>query len=250
MNVLRKLQTREKVFATMISNMTWTGIIPILRKRSLDMIVFEMEHNHYDWSELEALIRASNREGISPVVRVTDIVYHQISRVLDLGANGVLIPRIESLAQLEDVIDMMRLPPKGRKGVGGYDFAVDDLVDKLARYNEEKMILVQIESPRGIAALDDMLRTGEVAGVIVGPYDMSMSLGIPGQFGHPDFMGAVHEVVRICAEHKMSCGMYMGGADDIRYWRSQGMNIVWSGSDLGFFAQGYNSLADIVDSVD
>jgi 2-keto-3-deoxy-L-rhamnonate aldolase RhmA len=250
MTVLQKLKMRDKLFATMISNMTWTGIIPMLKKRNLDLVIFELEHNHYSWGELEALIRTSNMIGLSSIVRVTDIAYHQISKVLDLGAHGVLIPRIETLAQLEQVIDMMRLPPRGRKGVGGYDFAVDDLVDKLANYNQEKIILIQIESPRGIEELDRMLCTNEVAGVIVGPYDMSMSLGIPGQFDHLSFKQSVQEVIRICEKHKMSCGMFMGGEVDIRFWRSQGMNIIWSGSDLGFFSNGYNSLCDIIDKVD
>lgn len=250
MSVLRKLQNREKVFATMISGMTWPGIVTMLKKRSLDLIVFEMEHNHYDWGDLEGLLRAANMTGIDAVVRVTDIVYHQVSRVLDLGANGVLLPRIETPEQLEQAIGMVRLPPRGRKGVGGYDFAVDDLADKLARYNAEKMIIAQIESPAGIAHLDSMLATGEVAGAIVGPYDLSMSLGIPGRFDHPEFHRHVREVIAICTRRGISCGMYMNTPEDIRYWRGQGMNIIWSGSDLGFFAQGYHVLADVVDSLD
>ncbi len=245
-----KLARREKIFATMVTMTSWTGIIPQLAQRNLDCVIFELEHNHFGWSDLDALLRTANLTGLNAIVRVTDIAYHQISRVLDLGANGVLIPRIETLQQLEQVIEMMRLPPRGRKGVGGYDFTVADICGKLSSYNREKLLFTQIESPRGIEELDGMLGTNEVAGVIVGPYDMSVSLGIPGQFDNPLFHQAVQEVIRICERHAMSCGMFMGGQADIRYWRSQGMNIIWAGSDLGFLLQAYHQTCDIVDGTD
>lgn len=250
MSIQEKLENRDKVFATMITTITWSGILPILKKRALDLVVFELEHNHFDWSDLEVHLRTANMIGLASVVRVTDIAYHQISRVLDLGSGGVLIPRLETREQLERVIEMVRLPPKGRKGVGGYDFAVDDLPGKLAGYNQEKMIIAQIESPRGVESLDAMLDTDEVAGVLVGPYDLSTSLGIPGRFDHPEFRREVQEVIRICQRHAVSCGMFMESVDDIRHWRSAGMNIIWSGSDLGFFSRGYHALCDMVDSVE
>lgn len=250
MNTREKLRERAKVFGTMISHFSWTGIIPSLKKRDIDFIIIELEHNFFDWRDIEALLRICDMVGLTALVRVTEIAYHQISKVLDLGASGILIPRIESIAQLEQVIDMVRLPPRGRKGVGGYDFAVQDLNNKLAAYNTEKMILVQVENPIAISQLELMLETKEVAGVIVGPYDLSVSLQIPGQFHNPRFKEAVIEVVRICDKHAVSCGMFMGGREDIQYWRGQGMNIIWSGSDYGFFMSGYNKLCDVIDSIE
>ncbi|MBP1991399.1 HpcH/HpaI aldolase family protein [Paenibacillus eucommiae] len=245
-----KLKQRQKTFGTMITSIAWPGIIPILKKGPIDFVVFEMEHNHFDWAELEAHLRTAHMLDVASLVRVTDIFYYQISKALDLGASGILIPRIESFQQLEQVISMMRLPPRGRKGVGGYDFAVDDLIEKLSAYNDEKLLLIQVETPKVLADLDQMLETGEVAGVIVGPYDLSVSLGIPGQFEHPQFMEIVNEVIRICDAHSISCGMYMEGEERIRYWRNKGMNVIWSGSDMGFFAAGYNQLCHIIELLD
>ncbi|MBP1988563.1 HpcH/HpaI aldolase family protein [Paenibacillus eucommiae] len=244
-----KLNRREKVFTTMISHTTWTGIIPVLKKRNLDFVLFEMEHSHYDWRDLEGLLRMCKMLDLPSVVRVTDIAYHQISLFLDMGATGVLIPRIERFEQLEQVINMVRLPPVGQKGVGGYDFSVGDLTAKLANYNKEKLILIQIEREKAIPELDKMLATGEVAGVIVGPFDLSVSLGIPGEFDHPQFLEAVQNVIRICDERKVSCGMFLGEEANIRHWRGQGMNLIWSGSDMSFFINGYNQLCDTIDSI-
>jgi 2-keto-3-deoxy-L-rhamnonate aldolase RhmA len=250
LELANKLKLRQKIFGTMITSIQWPGIIPILKKRNIDFAVFEMEHNHFDWSELEALLRTSTMTGLTSLVRVTDILYYQISKALDLGANGILIPRIENYQQLEQVIDMIRIYPKGRKGVGGYDFAVDDLMDKLKNYNHEKLLLIQVETPKVLVDLDQMLKTGEVSGVIVGPYDLSVSLEIPGQFEHPRFLEVVNEVISICKLNEISCGMFLEGENRIRYWRDKGMNIIWSGTDMGFFSEGYNRLCDTLESID
>ena len=145
---------------------------------------------------------------------------------------------------------MVRLPPKGKKGVGGYDFSRGPLQETLAHYNKKKMIWAQIESPAGISQLDAMLQTGEVAGVIVGPTDLSVSMGIPMQFTEPSFVKAVKEVVQICDRHQISCGKFMGGEEDITYWCREGMNMIWSGSDFGFFKTGFNDWFNRVESID
>lgn len=249
-NTYEKLRKRSKVFGTTITHFNWNGIIPAFRKRNIDYVIIETEHNFFDWRDLEGLLRMCNMVELTAIVRVTDIVYHQISRVLDLGADGLLIPRIESLEQLERVIEFTRLPPKGKKGVGGYDFTRKPLQQKLAEYNEEKMIITQIESPLGIAQLDRMLETKEVAAVIVGPTDLSVSMGIPMQFKDPKFVEAVKEVIRICHQYKVSCGMNMGGKADMQYWCDQGMNVIWSGGDFGFFQSGYQQWCDVVESIE
>jgi 2-keto-3-deoxy-L-rhamnonate aldolase RhmA len=248
--VANKLEQRDKINMIMVSDTNWPGIMPILARRELDLIIFELEHSRYSWSELEALIRASLNEGLPSIVRVVDITYEQISKSLDMGARGILIPRIESFEQLEQVVDMMRLPPKGRKGVGGYDFAVDDLQQKLANYNVEKLLFIQVENPTVVKQLDRMLKLNEIVGVIVGPYDLSVSLGIPGQFDHPLFERTVEEVYRICDHNGISCGMFMQNEATIRKWRAKGMNILWTGTDLAFFIDGYNRICDVVDSID
>lgn len=246
----RRLKQQEKVFGIMIANLTWSGVVPLISRRDLDFVLFEMEHNHYSWTDLDSLLRAANGADLTSIVRIADMTYSNISKALDLGADGILVPRIESVGELEQVITSMRLPPRGRKGVGGYDFAVEDLPSKLANYNETKLLLVQVENLKAVADLPAMLQTGEVAGVIVGPYDLSVSLGVPGDFEHPLFADTIHEVVDVCAQARVSCGMFLATEKDLRKWRAAGMNILWSGSDLSLFSDGYNRLCDVIDEID
>ncbi|MBP1996679.1 HpcH/HpaI aldolase family protein [Paenibacillus eucommiae] len=245
-----KLKQRSKVFGTTISHFSWTGVVPLLKKRNIDFVIIELEHNFFDWRDMEGLLRTSNTVALTAFVRITELAYNQVSKVLDLGANGIIIPRIETVAELERAVDMMRLPPRGRKGVGGYDFSGDDLLNKLANYNMEKMIIIQMENPTAIANLGAMLDMKEVAGVIVGPYDLSVSMEIPGQLQHPRFIQAVNDVIEICGKYQVSCGMYMGSSADMKYWRERGMNIIWSGSDIDFYVKGYHALCDTVEQMD
>jgi 2-keto-3-deoxy-L-rhamnonate aldolase RhmA len=233
-----------------IMHFNWTGIIPVLRKQNIDFVVIEMEHNYFDWRDLEGLLRMCDMVGLSVVVRVPELSYQAISKVLDLGADGIIIPRIESLEQLERVIEYTRLPPIGKKGVGGYDFSRKRYSESLESYNTDKMIFIQIESPAGIAELDKMLATKEVAGVIVGPMDLSVSMGIQRQFNHPKMIEAIREVIRISNKHQTSCGMFMGDKEQIQFWCNEGMNIVWSGVDIGFFQSGYNQWCSMIDNIE
>lgn len=245
-----KLRQRKRLIGTTITNFHWTGIIPAFRKRNIDFVLFDLEHQAFDWTDVEAMLHMCNMVDLTAFVRVTDIAYHQISKVLDLGADGLLIPRLESVEQLEQVIEMVRLPPRGKKGVGGYDFGRAPLQDTLAQYNTTKMIWAQIESPAGISQLDAMLQTREVSGVIVGPTDLSVAMGIPMQFTEPAFIEAVKEVIQICDHHQISCGKFMDGNDDMTYWCREGMNVIWSGSDVGFLTSGFNRWCDMVEEIE
>lgn len=245
-----KLRQRKRVVGPTLTQFSMPWIAPILRKRNIDYVLVELEHHAFDWRELEAFLRSCNDVDLTAIVRVTDIAYEQISKVLDLGADGVLIPRLESLAQLQRVIEIVRLPPRGKKGVGGRDFTRKPLLEKLADYNQEKMILAQIESPAGIAELDGMLETKEVSAAIVGPCDLSVAMGIPLQYEDSRFKAAIREVIRICDKHRVSCGMNMSGREHIQYWCGQGMNVIWSGSDVGFFTSGYNQWCSMMESIE
>jgi len=235
-----KLERRMRVKGTTIMHFSWTGIVPAMRKEDIDFVIIEMEHNFFDWRDMEGLLRMCDMVGLPSIVRVPEIRYQQVSKVMDLGANGILIPRVETLEQLEQVIEFSRLPPVGKKGIGGYDFG-SRYAKSVETYNTDKMIFVQMESPAGISNLEKMLQTKEVAGVIVGPNDLAASLGVPYQFDAPELTEAIKEVIRICDQYQTSCGMFMPGMEGTQFWCDQGMNIIWSGSDFGFLMDGFKA---------
>jgi 2-dehydro-3-deoxyglucarate aldolase/4-hydroxy-2-oxoheptanedioate aldolase len=246
----QKLQRRERVLGITLEQFSWPWIVADLKRAGLDYILIDLEHGAFDWREIEGVLRMCDTAGLTSIVRVTEHVYHQISRCLDLGADGIVLPRTHCRQQLERAIEMMRLPPKGIKGVGGYDFSTSPVAERLRMYDNEKLVIVQIESVRGVSELDDMLDTGEVAGVIVGPLDLSVSAGVPGEYNHPDVVAEIEKVVDVCDRHRVSCGMYMmEGLNDARRWCGRGMNIIWTGSDVGLLLDGVRRLRAEVDGL-
>ena len=241
-----RLNDRRLVHAVMISYLGWGGVLKTFRRHGIDMAIVEMEHNHFTWADVDDLVRSANAYDVLSVVRVADYTYANVTRALDLGADGILVPRLSSRAEFEEVIDAMRLPPRGRKGVGGHDFAVDDLDVKLRDYNTDKLLLVQVENVAFVKDLPAILATGEIAGVIIGPFDLSVDLGAPGDFAHPQFKAVVSDVLQMCQGAEVSCGMFLSDDDAVREWVSEGMNLAWVGSDLAFIDQSMAMSADLI----
>jgi len=245
----QKLQGRQKVFATTITHAGWSGIIQRMKNDTIDILVFDLEHGLFTSERAEEMIRMCNVVGIPAIVRVADAEYAFISSALDMGADGILAPRVETVDQARRVVDSVRFPPVGKKGCGGFSLLRGgDALSSVKSFNEARIIFLQIESERGIANLGDMIDAaeGQLGGIIVGPTDLSISMSIPLQYGHPRLVDAIGEVLRVCQREQISCGLFCGDKEDISYWRRKGMNIIWAGTDVGFLLSAYNDLCGFV----
>lgn len=243
---MQRLRERKVVHALMVSHLSWGGILATFRDSGVHLVIIEMEHNHFSWADVDDLVRSANAYDVACLVRIADSSYGNISKALDLGADGILVPRIQSADELAAVADAMRLPPRGKKGVGGRDFAVADLDSKLANYNDEKLLFIQVENRAALENLPALLATREIQGVIVGPFDLSVGLGTPRDFGSDVFVNAVERVVRVCGEAGVSVGMFLGDKGEVQHWAGRGMNILWTGSDLSLLNEGISAAASLV----
>ena len=149
------------------------------------------------------------------------------------------------MEQLETAIASMRLFPKGRKGVGGRACLRGESVEE---FNKNRLIFIQIESPLGVENLDAMLTKhgDEVAGIIIGPCDLSIMCGCPLDFTAKPFLDCVYKTIEVCKAHNKSVGMFMGSMEIAKNWYDQGMNIFWHGGEEDCLAIGLKSLADTV----
>jgi 2-keto-3-deoxy-L-rhamnonate aldolase RhmA len=141
----------------------------------------------------------------------------------------------------------------GKKGCGGSSLLRGaDVLSSVRSFNEDRILFLQIESERGIANLADILDAGEgqFGGIIIGPTDLSLSMSIPLQYRHPRLVEAIKEVLSICQLKQVSCGLFCGDQADISYWRSEGMNIIWAGTDVGFLLSGYANLCGFIQELD
>ena len=246
-SLIEKLKGREKIFATTLVSIPWSGVIEIFKNDVLDMLILDLEHGSFSIEAVENLIRTARGYDLPVIVRIADTFYHLLSPCLDAGATGVLVPRVESAEQARAAIEAARFPPDGRKGFGG--FSLVRQWRGIETFNAEVVILLQIESRRGIDNLEEILAVEGISGIIVGPSDLSIDLGVPLGYDHPRLIEAVDRVLVTCQATELSCGIYCATEPSIRFWRDRGMNIIWSGCATDFISRGYELLCSFIRSL-
>ncbi len=172
------------------------AIAEIMTRAGFDWLAVDLEHSVITIREAEELIRVIALQGTSPLVRLTSNDADQIKRVMDAGAHGVIVPMVNSRSDAEQAVAAVYYPPRGRRGVGlaraqGYGTA---FADYRAWLEKEAVVIVQIEHIAAVENLDAILDTPGVDGFIIGPYDLSASMGIAGQFDHPKLIDAIEHV--------------------------------------------------------
>jgi 2-keto-3-deoxy-L-rhamnonate aldolase RhmA len=231
-----KLEKGEKIFSTMLCHIGFTALPSIYKSAGLDMLVMDLEHGSFYPENIGDFCQMCHKEGLPVITRVQDCEYHCISKPLDMGADGVLIPRTETMEQVETAISSMRFYPYGKKGVGGR--ALLRAGEQIYDFNKNRLLFLQIESTLGVNTLDEMLQKhGEqVAGVIIGPCDMAVSMGCGLDTNAPEMIENIEKTISICKKHNKSIGMFMNDDKEAEYWHNRGMNIYWIGTELTLFS--------------
>ncbi len=172
------------------------AIAEIMAKAGFDWLVVDLEHSVITIEVAGDLIRTIDLCGVSPLVRLTSNDADQIKRVMDAGAHGIVVPMVNSAAEAAKAVAATRYAPRGTRGVGlgraqGYGV---DFKAYLEWQNDGPVVFVQIEHKDAIDRLEEILTVPGVDGFIIGPYDLSCSMGIPGQFERPEFVAAMTRI--------------------------------------------------------
>jgi 2-keto-3-deoxy-L-rhamnonate aldolase RhmA len=213
----------------------------ILAAAGLHWSYLDSEHGGFDLETLQDLIRAANEAGLCPIVRVADLQYPLVARALDCGAQGVLFPRVESPELLEKAISWTRFPPEGVRGYGlqpthvGYEAV--GMPEIIAHSNANTMVVLQIETKTALERIDDLLSVPKIDAVMIGPADLSISLGVAGQFEHPTLVAAIEKIRDACIRHGIAPGIHMRSLKLVQYWRDHGMLFLSCNSEIGFMLE-------------
>lgn len=172
------------------------AIAEIMARAGYDWLACDLEHASLTLSECAELMRAASLAGATPLVRLSDNDPIQIKRVMDAGAQGIIVPMVLNAEQARAAVAAMHYPPRGTRGVGlfraqGYGASFPEYKRWLA---EESVCIVQIEHIEAVRNLESILAVDGVDGYIVGPYDLSASLGFPGEFDRPEVQAALAEI--------------------------------------------------------
>lgn len=198
-----------------------------LAAAGFDWAFIDTEHGNFDVETIQDLARIAVRTGISPIVRVADLQYSLVARALDCGAEGVIFPRVEDPVLLEKAVSWTKFPPVGVRGCGigafNFDFEPVSIPQIIEHCNEHSMVVLQIETKRAFEACDELLAVPNIDTVLVGPVDLSISLGVPGEFDHPVLISTIEKIVDCCLRHGVAPGIQNRDLKMARFWREHGM---------------------------
>lgn len=241
-----KLAARQPVLSTTIANLSWTGIIQKASAFPFDMMMFDLEHGTLSIESVEEMLRMCRLCDLPSIVRVPDCVPHLISKTLDMGADGVLIPRVERMEQVETAVRCARYYPRGRKGCGGFSNLRAEDQGSVEKYNDNRLIFIQMESNEGLTILPEILKTygHELAGVLIGPYDASIMIGTPLDIMSDEMTAYIRDVFAVCNEYGIACGSFVDGPALIARYRDLGANVYWTGTDIGLLCTGFKAVCD------
>ncbi len=202
------------------------ALVEALGYAGLDFVLIDTEHGPADLESVEALLRAAQAGGIVPFVRVPAGQRDLISRVMDSGAAGVMVPQINTLLDLEMAIGAMCFPPKGMRGlaptVRAARYGFLPLEEFLRWTNEDALFIAQIESRQAVESLPRLLETRKVGVAFIGPMDLSQSLGVSGEVSHPAVQQAIEETLRIGKERGVPVGTVARDAKTAATWVQRG----------------------------
>lgn len=209
-NLKDKLQRSEATIGSWIT-LGHTSIAEIMAKAGFDWLTVDMEHSAITLDKTQQLIQIIELCGVVPLVRVGENNPTLIKRVMDAGAHGVIVPMVNTKNDAVKAVNAVKYPPVGTRGVGlaraqGYGFEFEKYKDWI---NKESIIIVQIEHIEAISNLEIILSVDGVDGSIIGPYDLSGSMGIPGSFENGEVKKAILRYEEVCSKMKKPMGFHV-----------------------------------------
>ena len=211
------------------------GVAQMLATADLDFVLIDMEHSPFTSQDVARLVAWFQATEIAPFVRVPQPQYHFIARCMDAGALGVMVPNVKTGAQAQEIVGCVKYAPLGDRGValGGAltGYQTVGPADFLAESNRNTTIICQIESEEGLENLEAIASTPGVDCLWVGHFDLTNSMGIPGQFQSQRFLDALKLVVDTARKHGLAAGIQPGNPEQAQQWMGMGYNMISYSAD-------------------
>lgn len=250
-DIRRRLRDGHTVLGQMVLELFTPGIGPMLDACGLEFVIFDMEHGRCDIAMAAEMIASCRGTGIAPIVRVPDLRFAPLARVLDLGARGVMVPRVETKADAEEIVRQLKYAPTGNRGVAlgiAHDLYRPGTPDFFAKINDEIAVILLLETERAFENLEEVISVPGVDVAWMGHYDLTVSMGIPAQFTHPRFLDAMDSLVSTCRRHGVTPGFLPPTPESAVHWTEKGFRMISLGSDIGVFTHAVRKFrAHIID---
>lgn len=241
-NFRQRLRQGEQLLGTLIS-LNSPAAVEVLAAAGFDWLFLDAEHAALEPSGWQALLQAAG-PAMPCLIRVPALDEAALKHALDCGAAGVIVPQVHTAEQAAQAGQWAHYPPQGTRGVGvarahGYGFQV---AEYLQQANAQITVVVQAESAEAARNIDAIVRAPGVDAVLIGPYDLSASLGRPGDLGHPEVRAAISRIAEACRAAGVPAGIFGLTAAAIRPFMAQGFQLLAAGVDTVLLGQAARDL--------
>ncbi len=247
-----KLKSKELTIGSWIS-FGFTQTCEMMAKAKFEWLVVDMEHTAIDFDQCLNLIQIIESNGVTPLVRVGANEPLLIKRAMDAGAQGIIVPMVNSVQDAKKAIDSLYYPPIGNRGVGlgrAQNYGVG--FEEYKEWAKTEIIFIpQIEHIDAVNNLKNILGLKQVDGFIIGPYDLSGSLGLPGQWDNPVVLEALEKVNAVLNKTQKPGGFHVvhSNHDELKKRINQGYRFIAYGDDMVFFSESILSESDFISTV-
>lgn len=223
------------------------GIAQMLAQTGIDFTIIDTEHSAFSSGDVADLIAWLQMTEITPFVRIPQIEYHLIARTLDAGALGIMVPHVSTGDEAKAIVDAAKYAPLGSRGVilGNANSSFETVSPEafLSHANENTTIICQIESVQGIENIEEIATTPGVDVLWVGHFDLTQSMGIPGQFDNHRFLDAMKLVVDTATRHNLRAGIQPSNMAQAQEWLDIGFNVISYSADIAVYMKALSEAA-------
>ena len=241
-----RVRLGQIVVGAMVFEFFSPGMARIAEEAGCEFLIYDMEHSGLSMETLKQLHASARGLSILPMARVPRGEYHFLARALDVGMTGVMIPMVESAEQAKRIVEATRYPPTGRRGAAfGFahdNYASGDVGLKMKQLDARNLVIAQIETERGLAAVDEIAAVEGIDVLWVGHFDLTNFLGIPAQFNNRIYLDAISRIVS--AGRKFGKGLGFMATDPLaaKQYQEFGFNMLATGTDPGIMINGIRSI--------
>lgn len=237
-----KLQNGEKPIG-MFFDTASEYIMECLGRTGLDFVIIDNEHSPIEAETSARLIRIAELSGLTPLCRVRDSSRPAILKLLDVGAQGLIIPNVHTVEQVRDIISYARYYPIGQRGFcpsrkDGWGFdGLGSVPETMEHFNRETLIIPQCETVGALEHIEEIAAIDGVDGIFVGPFDLSISMGIPGDFANPVFRAALTRIINACRAAGKWCIFFTGSVEGVADGFARGFDGMAYSLDAAVFIE-------------
>ena len=232
-NFAKRLRSDEILIGTLVS-LPSAEICELLANIGYDWLFIDAEHGAFNPQQAQAMLQAAAPTPC--LIRVPSDETIWLKKALDIGAAGVIVPQVHTADQAREIISHCKYTPDGKRGIGigrAHKYGID--FDRYIKYaNQETAVVLQAESSEAVDNINDIVKLKGIDAILIGPYDLSASLGNPGEIDHPVVQAAINKIIKTCQNAKLAMGFFGVTPESVLPYKQKGFTLLTIGMDTAF----------------